>query len=209
MSDAGHNIVADGWAGASNPHLHPNPPPTLKHTLKVIQGSHRVSGTRCPAGSDSVKKWSESRAAAPKGRCPVGHRGEFPYVLREHILGLCSNLSWYLMRILHIFNSFSICHVIQWEFYIFFSFHQFSMLFNGKLAFFCCFFLSILLSPLMFWNAGRFITSDFFCNKNYRKSKLLGSSNTALRVSRYCKVCTHAHRTILMHSHFWIKAIKW
>ena len=27
-----------------------------------------------------VKKWSESRAAAPKGRCPVGHRGEFPHL---------------------------------------------------------------------------------------------------------------------------------
>ena len=36
-----------------------------------------VSGTRCPAGSDPVKKWSESRAAASKGRCPVEHRGEF------------------------------------------------------------------------------------------------------------------------------------
>ena len=31
----GHNIVADGWAGASNPHPHPNPGPTLKHTQKV------------------------------------------------------------------------------------------------------------------------------------------------------------------------------
>ena len=31
----GHNIVADGWAGASNPHPHPNPPPTLKHAQKV------------------------------------------------------------------------------------------------------------------------------------------------------------------------------
>ena len=31
----GHNIVADGWAGASNPHPHPNPLPTLKHTQKV------------------------------------------------------------------------------------------------------------------------------------------------------------------------------
>ena len=31
----GHNIVADGWAGASNPHPHPDPPPTLKHTQKV------------------------------------------------------------------------------------------------------------------------------------------------------------------------------
>ena len=44
--------------------------------------------TRCPAWSDQVKKWSESRAAAPKGRCPVGHRGEFPDVLRRHIKGL-------------------------------------------------------------------------------------------------------------------------
>ena len=39
-----------------------------------------VSGTRCPAWSDQVKKWKESRAAAPKGRCPVGHRGEFLYI---------------------------------------------------------------------------------------------------------------------------------
>ena len=55
---------------------------------QVIQGLHMVSGTRCPAWSDLVKKWCESRAAAPKGQCPVGHRGEFPYVLRRHISGL-------------------------------------------------------------------------------------------------------------------------
>ena len=54
----------------------------------VIQGSHMVSGTQCPAGSDPVKKLCESRAAAQKGRCPVEHRGEFPYVLRGHISGL-------------------------------------------------------------------------------------------------------------------------
>ena len=54
----------------------------------VIQGSHMVSGTRCPARNDQLKKYSESRAAAPKGRCPVGHRGEFPDVLRRHIKGL-------------------------------------------------------------------------------------------------------------------------
>ena len=29
----------------------------------------------------------ESRAAAPKGRCPFKHRGEFPDVLRRHIEG--------------------------------------------------------------------------------------------------------------------------
>ena len=52
-----------------------------KQPKLVIQGLHMVSDTRCPAGSDSVMKWSESRAAAPKGRCPVEHRGEFPDVL--------------------------------------------------------------------------------------------------------------------------------
>ena len=31
----GHNIVADGWAGASYPYPHPNLPLTLKHTQKV------------------------------------------------------------------------------------------------------------------------------------------------------------------------------
>ena len=31
----GHNIVADGWAGASNPHPHPNQGPTLKRAQKV------------------------------------------------------------------------------------------------------------------------------------------------------------------------------
>ena len=30
----GHNIVADRWAGASNPHPLPNPPLTLKHIQK-------------------------------------------------------------------------------------------------------------------------------------------------------------------------------
>ena len=41
-----------------------------------------VSGTRCPAWSDQVKKWIESRAGAPKGECPVGHRGEFSDILK-------------------------------------------------------------------------------------------------------------------------------
>ena len=36
----------------------------------VIQVSHMVSGTRCPAWSDQLKQWSGSRAVAPKGRCP-------------------------------------------------------------------------------------------------------------------------------------------
>ena len=48
-----------------------------KERKVVIQGSHMVSGTQCPAGSDPVEKWSESRAAAQKGRCPVEHKGKF------------------------------------------------------------------------------------------------------------------------------------
>ena len=56
---------------------------------QVIQGLHMVSGTRCPAWSDQLKRWSESRAAAPKGRCPAP--GEFPYILRRHISGLKGN----------------------------------------------------------------------------------------------------------------------
>ena len=52
---------------------------------QVIEGLHMVSGTRCPAWSDELKKWSESRAAAPKSRCPVGHRGEFIHILRRHV----------------------------------------------------------------------------------------------------------------------------
>ena len=51
----------------------------------VIQGLHLVSGTHCPACSDQVKEWSESRVAASKGRCPIGHRGEFPNILKGSI----------------------------------------------------------------------------------------------------------------------------
>ena len=37
----GHNIVADGWAGASNPHPHPNPQPyTQASTKKVSKTFH-------------------------------------------------------------------------------------------------------------------------------------------------------------------------
>ena len=33
----------------------------------VIQGSHMVSGARCPAWSDLLKKWSRSRTMAGHG----------------------------------------------------------------------------------------------------------------------------------------------
>ena len=54
---------------------------------QLIQGSHMVSGSGCPARSDQVKKWSESRAAALKSQCPFEHKKEFPDVLRGHISG--------------------------------------------------------------------------------------------------------------------------
>ena len=37
----------------------------------VVQGSHMVSSTRCPALSNHLNMWSESRAAALKGRLEV------------------------------------------------------------------------------------------------------------------------------------------
>ena len=40
-----------------------------------------VSGTQCPAQSDPVKKWSDSRVAALKGRGPVEYRSELPNIL--------------------------------------------------------------------------------------------------------------------------------
>ena len=83
--------------GHLNPHWHPNPHPTHlnnKHTQLVIQGSHMVSGTQCPAWSGVLQEWSESRAAALKSGFPVGHRGEFPDVLRGQICGYFLAWSW-------------------------------------------------------------------------------------------------------------------
>ena len=58
-----------------------------------------VSGTWCPAWSDQPKQWSGSRAAAPKSRCPEGHRGEFSHVLRGHIWSLLRHFPCYSMGI--------------------------------------------------------------------------------------------------------------
>ena len=77
-----------------------------------------VSGTRCPAWSYYLKKWSESRAAAPKGRCPVGHRGEF-------------HMSWYGI----LDASVAIFHDFQWKFCIFSISRQFTISFNGNFTF--------------------------------------------------------------------------
>ena len=47
----------------------------------VIQGSHMVSGTRCHAGSDPVKRWSESRAAACPSVRPEPHISGFRWLI--------------------------------------------------------------------------------------------------------------------------------
>ena len=38
----GHNIVADGWAGASNPHTHHPPPHTYSQTQTVTTGASKM-----------------------------------------------------------------------------------------------------------------------------------------------------------------------
>ena len=76
--------VTCGWAGAvirkANPSIWAG-----AVTQQVIQGLHMVSGNLCPAWSDQLKEWSESRTAASMGQCPEGHMGEFPVVLSGHI----------------------------------------------------------------------------------------------------------------------------
>ena len=66
---------------------------------QVIQGSHMVSSTRCPAGSDPVKRWSESRAAAPEGQCPVEHKGDFKTSIRPSILPSVLRGSRWLIKV--------------------------------------------------------------------------------------------------------------
>ena len=66
----GHIIVADGWAGASNPNPHPNPPPTLKHTYQLDgcfqwtngrtdKASYRVA---CPQKRKQKRKKNRKRS---------------------------------------------------------------------------------------------------------------------------------------------------
>ena len=44
----GHNIVADGWAGASNPHPHPTPTPHLNLHKKYLKCSFFHFPTQLP-----------------------------------------------------------------------------------------------------------------------------------------------------------------
>ena len=47
----GHNVVADGWAGAYNPHPHPHPPQTHSQTQ---DNSTKASKTRVFALFNSI-----------------------------------------------------------------------------------------------------------------------------------------------------------
>ena len=64
----GHNIVADGWAGASKPYSHSNPPPTLKHTQKVSKT------LICSISTRSLQ--TDRRTKGPRDQCngPTGQR---------------------------------------------------------------------------------------------------------------------------------------
>ena len=50
----GHNIVAAGWAGAFNPHLHPTPIPTLTQAYKMLV-SHFLNHTHGPTDGPTDK----------------------------------------------------------------------------------------------------------------------------------------------------------
>ena len=53
----GHNIIADGWAGASNPHPHPMPPPSTpkpKKASKTLVFQFSTRGLR-------TDRWTDQR----------------------------------------------------------------------------------------------------------------------------------------------------
>ena len=50
----GHNIVANGWAGASNPHPHPNPPQTYAKGIKKRSFSHFSTRAHGPTDGQSL-----------------------------------------------------------------------------------------------------------------------------------------------------------
>ena len=66
----GHNIVADGWAGASKPHPHPKAPPTLKHTQKVskmlVFNSITMTDQRTDRRTDRRTDKASYRVACPQ-----------------------------------------------------------------------------------------------------------------------------------------------
>ena len=63
---------------------------SLYMSLSPNKSSKKRTWSAVPDALLRVISWrsSESRAAAPKGRCPVGHRGELAFVLRGHIWGI-------------------------------------------------------------------------------------------------------------------------
>ena len=90
----------------------------LKYLKLVIQGSHMVSGTQCPALSDQLMSWRRARQW-PKRANVLLDRGVNFQTFREGKIEAFR----------------AIFHVIQWECYIFLIFHKFSMLFNENFTF--------------------------------------------------------------------------
>ena len=80
-SNGGSNYCCR-WVGRGiQPLFIAQPPP---HTQTRIAHGQRFP-MPCLEWSAEEVEWEQGSAAAPKGRCPVGHRGEFPDVLGKHI----------------------------------------------------------------------------------------------------------------------------
>ena len=58
--------------------------------LNINPATGRIHGypVACGWAGAVIEKFTRAKAAAPNSRCPVGHRGEFPDVLRGNISGL-------------------------------------------------------------------------------------------------------------------------
>ena len=67
----GHNIVADGWAGTSNPHPLPNPPPKLKRIQKVSKTLIFNSITMTDQWTDGQTDKASYRVASPRLKTSV------------------------------------------------------------------------------------------------------------------------------------------
>ena len=84
----GHNIVADGWAGASNPKPHPNhtpnTPPTPSHTNNT---NRSILNTRLSRFQLERDKLSVTNGRTDKASHRVATKKEISYEAKQARLG--------------------------------------------------------------------------------------------------------------------------
>ena len=84
----GHNVVAEGWAGASNPQSHPNhtpnPPPTHSHTNDT---NYSTLNTRFSHFQFERDKWSVTNGWTDKASHRVATKKEISYEEKQARLG--------------------------------------------------------------------------------------------------------------------------